>query len=140
MLVCHALSSLSRRHNFLNILSASTAFGSWPQNINWFLTPWSIRKRHGVWKLQKKSHSTFTFLVNKSWLKMVNFGAFLKTWSLLSNSVSRQVTLNRTKIVEKCQSWKIQNARFWVIFKHCAAFYYDCDIFKHCNTKSFIKC
>ena len=64
--------------------------------------------KHGVWKSQKKYHSTlrakratFTFWVNKSWLKMpkkFHFGEFLKTWSLRSISVTRQVSFNRTKI------------------------------------------
>ena len=55
---------------------------------------------HVVWKSQKKFH----------------FGKFLKTWSLRSNSVTRQVSFNRTKIGEKCQN---SNATFWVIFKQC---------------------
>ena len=42
------------------------------------------------------------------------FGEFLKTWSLRSNSVTRQVNFKRTKIGEKCQN---SNATFWVIFK-----------------------
>ena len=86
-------------------------------------------KVHSVWKSQKKSHSTlrakratFTFWVDKSWLKMpkmVHFDEFLKTWSLRSNSVTRQVSFNRTKIGGKCQNWKNANATFWVIFKQC---------------------
>ena len=54
---------------------------------------------------------TFTFWVDKSSVnrsKMVNFGEFLKTWSLRSNSVTRQVNFNRTKIGGKCQNSKIQ--------------------------------
>ena len=47
---------------------------------------------------------------------MVHFGEFLKTWSLRSNSVTRQVRFNRTKIGGKCQN---SNATFWVIFKQC---------------------
>ena len=43
---------------------------------------------------------------------MVHFGEFLKTWSLRSNSVTRQVSFNRTKIVGKCQSSKIQMRHF----------------------------
>ena len=35
------------------------------------------------------------------------FGEFLKTWSLRSNSVTRQVNFNRTKIGGKCQHWNI---------------------------------
>ena len=72
------------------------------------------RQVHSVWKSQKKSHSilrakwaTFTFWVDKSSLKMpkmVNFGEFLKTWSLRSNSVTRQVSFYRTKIGGKCQN------------------------------------
>ena len=77
---------------------------------------------HGVWKSQKKSHSTlqakratFSFWVDKSELKMpkmVHFGEFLKTWSLRSNSVTRQVSFNRTKIGGKCQNSKIQMRHF----------------------------
>ena len=47
---------------------------------------------------------------------MVHFGEFLKTWSLRSNSVTRQVTFHRTKIGGKRQN---SNATFWVILKHC---------------------
>ena len=67
---------------------------------------------HSVWKSQKKVSlkiasygATFTFWVDKSSLKMpkkVNFGEFLNTWSLLSNSVTRWVNFNRTKIGGKC--------------------------------------
>ena len=35
--------------------------------------------------------------------KMVNFDEFLKTWSLRSDSVTRQVTFLGTKIDVKCQ-------------------------------------
>ena len=37
---------------------------------------------------------------------MVIFGEFLKTWSLQSNSVTRQVTLNKTQIGGKCENCK----------------------------------
>ena len=46
--------------------------------------------------------------------KMVHFGEFLKNWSLRSNSVTWQVSFNRTKIGGKCQN---SNATFLVIFK-----------------------
>ena len=50
---------------------------------------------------------------------MVHFDEFLKTVSLLSNSVTRQVTFNRPKIVGKCQNEKKKiNATFLVIFNH----------------------
>ena len=42
---------------------------------------------------------------------MVHLGEFLKTWSWRSNSVTRQVSFNRTKIGGKCQN---SNATFWV--------------------------
>ena len=44
---------------------------------------------------------------------MVHFGDFLKTWRLRSNSVTRQVNFNRTKIGGKCQN---SNVTFWAIF------------------------
>ena len=43
---------------------------------------------------------------------MVHFGDFLKTWSLRSNRVTRQVSFNRSKIGWKCQNWKIQMRHF----------------------------
>ena len=77
---------------------------------------------HGVWKSQKKSHSTlrakratFTFWLDKSWLKMpkmVQFGEFLKTYSLRSNSATRQVTFNMTKSGGKYLNSKIQMRHF----------------------------
>ena len=47
---------------------------------------------------------------------MDGFGELLKTSSLRSNSVTRQVNFNRTKIGAKCQN---ANATFKVIFKQC---------------------
>ena len=47
---------------------------------------------------------------------MLNLARFLKTWSLRTNSVTRQVSFNRTKIGGKCQN---SNATFWVIFQQC---------------------
>ena len=37
-----------------------------------------------------------------------------KTCYLRSNSVTRQITFNRTKIGEKCQNWKIQMRHLWM--------------------------
>ena len=48
---------------------------------------------------------------------MVHFGEFLKTWSLRSNSVTRQVSFNKTKIGEKCQNSKIQ-MRYFELFSN----------------------
>ena len=99
---------------------------------------------HTVWKLKKKSHSAlrakramFTFWVDKSSLKMpkiVDFGEFLKTWSLLSKSVTRHFNFNRTNIGGKCQNTKIEmrhfnsflnnviclNETFSTMLNHCA--------------------
>ena len=94
--------------------------------LYWFALGDRIWSSHSVWKSQKKSHSTlrakratFTFWVDKSWIKMpkmVHFGEFWKTWSLRSNSVTRHVSFKRTKIGGKCQN---SNATFWLIFKQC---------------------
>ena len=46
------------------------------------------------------------------------WGELLKTWNLRSNSVTRQVNLNWTQLMENA---KIKNATFLVIFKHCAS-------------------
>ena len=47
--------------------------------------------------------------------KHSHFGKFMKTWSLQSNSVTRQVNFNETKI----ETLKISNETFWVTFKQC---------------------
>ena len=44
---------------------------------------------------------------------MVNFGEFLKTWSLRSNRVTRQVSFNRSKNGGKCQNWKKSDFFGW---------------------------
>ena len=51
---------------------------------------------------------------------MVNFCEFLKSWSLRSNSVTRQVIFKRTKMAKL----KNTNATFWVIFKHCEPYFF----------------
>ena len=83
-------------------------------NCFWF----EIHTEHGVWKTQKKFHSTlrakratFTFWVDKSLLKMLNLASFWKPWKR-SNRVTRQVSLKRSKIGGKCQSWQIQMRHF----------------------------
>ena len=71
----------------------------------------------------RAKRATFTFWVAKSSLKMpkmVNFGEFLKTWIFRSNRITRQVIFNWKEIGGKCYNWKIKNATFLVIFKHCA--------------------
>ena len=62
----------------------------------------------------RAKRATLTFWVDKRWLKMpkkVHFGEFLIALSWRSNSVTRQVSFNRTKIGGKCQN---SNATFWV--------------------------
>ena len=71
---------------------------------------------------------------------MVHFGEFLKTSSLRSNSVTRQVSFIEQKLVPK---FKNSNETFWVIFKQCDSVEYVTiqsltGIFvtnwvKHCN-------
>ena len=52
---------------------------------------------HGVWKSQKKSQSELSLYLSGQKLlkkpKMVEFGDFLKTWSLRWNGVTRQVNV-----------------------------------------------
>ena len=62
---------------------------------------------------------------------MVHFGEFLKTWSWRSNSVTRQVTFNMTKIGGKCQNqsfkceilsnfqtmWRKRDSSTWVVIR-----------------------
>ena len=94
------------------------------KNRDCYAMNYSLIWPHGIWKSQKKSHSTlrakratFTFWVDKRSIKMpdmVQVGEFLKTWSLRSNSVTRQVSFTRSKIGGKCQN---SNVTFWVIFK-----------------------
>ena len=50
--------------------------------------------------------------------KMINFGEFLNSWRFRSNSVTRQVSFNRTNLVENAKN---SNATFWVIFKQCVS-------------------
>ena len=61
--------------------------------------------------------------------KMVNFGEFLR-----SNSVTRQVTFNLTKISAKCQN---SNATFSLIFKLCGHVKTSSRILPSTVTESF---
>ena len=82
----------------------------------WKLTEMS--QNHGVWKSQKKSHSTmrakratFTFWVDKSLLKMpkmVHFGEFLKTWSFRSNVLPDMSVLIGQKLVKNAKIQKFK--------------------------------
>ena len=47
----------------------------------------------------RAKRATFKYCMDKKFIKKrVHFGEFLKTWSLRSNSVTRQVSYNRTQI------------------------------------------
>ena len=86
---------------------------------------------HSVWKSPKKSHSTlrakratFTFRLTKKYLKMpkiVNFGKFLKKWSLRSNSVIKQ---KMPRQANKHSSLRSQNCEMrlfeWLFQQHRA--------------------
>ena len=60
---------------------------------------------HSVWKLPQKSNSTLR----------AKRASFIFRMDKQSNSVTRQVTFNRTEIGGKCQNCK--NATFWEIFQ-----------------------
>ena len=60
----------------------------------------------------RAKRAIFTFWVDKSCLKMVNFGDFLKTWNFWSKSVTRLVNFERTKIGGKYQNCKILMRHF----------------------------
>ena len=59
-----------------------------------------VCKIHGVWKSQKKSHS-----ILRAKRASFTFGG--------SNSVTRQVTFNKTKTGGKSRNWNIQMRHFW---------------------------
>ena len=69
---------------------------------------------HSVWKLPQKSHSTLR----------AKRASFIFRMDKQSNSVTRQVTFNSTKMGRKFQNWKIKSATFWAIFKHCVLVFY----------------
>ena len=55
------------------------------------------------------SEASYIYILSgPKFIKMANFGEFLKTWNIMSNSVNRQVTFNKTNF------W----GKFWAIFKH----------------------
>ena len=84
---------------------------------NIYRTPQCLKTTKKVFTLRAK-RATFTFRVDKSsskMPKMARFGEFLKTWSLWSNSVTRHVNFNWTKIGEKCQNSNLQ-MRYWIEF------------------------
>ena len=86
------------------------------------IIPPKIRCLKTTEKVSFNIASEASYVYNLSWQKFtksdkeVTFVEFLKTWSLRSNSVTRQVSFKKTKIGGKRQN---SNATFWVIFKQC---------------------
>ena len=84
--------------NLLTYLAWDNSYGKLQSNKNF---EWN---NQSVWKSHKKSHSTlrakratFSFEVDKTWLKMpkiIKYSKFLKIWSLRSNSVTREFSNN----------------------------------------------
>ena len=69
------------------------------------------QQHHSVWKSQKNliEWDSFNIASEASYVHILTkvnsqFGEILKTWSLQSNSVTRYVNYNRTKIGGKCQN------------------------------------
>ena len=91
---------------------------------------------HGVWKSPKslilhcqRSELRLHFewkKVHHKCQKMVNFGEFLKTWSLRSNSGTRPVTFVVQKMVEKA---KIKSN----ILSHFQTICHILNLFKNCG-------
>mgnify|MGYP006863759151 FL=1 len=85
---------------------------------------------HSVWKSQKKYHltlrakrATFTFWVDKSWLKNAQNGPFWRLFEDLKLAVKQ--TYQTNQFWKEKNRWKIpkfqnSNASFCVIFKHRA--------------------
>ena len=86
---------------------------------------------HSVWKSQKKYHltlrakrATFTFWVDKSWLKNAQNGPFWRLFEDLKLAVKQ--TYQTNQFWKEKNRWKIpkfqnSNASFCVIFKQCAS-------------------
>ena len=56
---------------------------------------------------------------------MVQFDEFLKTWSLRSNSVTRQVSFDRTKIGGKCQNSNFQKRHLELFSNNVVCFWHS---------------
>ena len=68
------------------------------------------------------SEASYVYILSgQKLIKNAKNDPFWRVFCLQSNSVTRQVTLKRTKIGRKCQNWKIKNATFYGIFKHCVS-------------------
>ena len=86
---------------------------------------------HGVWKSQKKSHSTlrakratFTFWVEKKLIKKFqkwsNLACFWKHKACGQTELPDRSVLKGQKSGKNVKITKNSNATFWVIFKQCA--------------------
>ena len=99
-------------------------------NCFWF----EIHTEHGVWKTQKKYHSTlrakratFTF-----WVKLIKIcqkwsilASFWKPEAFCQTVLPDRSVLIRQKFVENAKKFKISNATFWVIVKQCTFRFMD---------------
>ena len=100
-------------------------FRPWHCSVSRRVLQWPIFNKSQCLKIIEKvafniaSEASYVYTLLKM-PKMVHFVEFMKTWSLRSNSVTRQVTFDMTKNWWKMPKLKNYHATFWVIFKHCA--------------------
>ena len=93
----------------VNVGSAMLMTGLLPSICPNWNTVFENHRKSLIQHCERSELRLHVFWVDKSWLKipkMVHFGDFLKTLSLRSNSITRQVTYNKTKNVGKCQNKK----------------------------------
>ena len=98
-----------------------------------------LARKHGVWKSQKRSHSTlrakratFTFWLDKSWLKRPKWSILARFWKpeacgqtvLPDKSILKGQKLAENAKIQKCdirhRIKSKENATYCVIFKQCA--------------------
>ena len=120
------------------------------------------KKWHGVWKLQKKSHSTlrakranFTFWVAKNWLKITKNGRFWRVLEKLNFAIKQCCQTYRSTLIGhksggKRQNWKTQVRHFqwfsntvnWSILEEKYIFWQICIFFLNLHACEYatIKC
>ena len=93
---------------------AILSFGVLLSWIGWKKLSWcTVCKNHRKVSFNIASEASYVYILSSlKTPKTVNFGECLKTWGLWSNSGTRYVNLNITKIDGKCQHFK------WDIFVH----------------------
>ena len=102
---CKIFFSLLPSQKFLHPSKAQQTYKTLKRTV--FENDWKSLIQHCTMRAKR---ATFTFWVDKS-AKMVK-GAFLKTWSLLSNSVTRQINFKRTTLVENA---KIEKSKWDIL-------------------------